>query len=160
MITLNDTRTVSVTPTVDTLIYAAKDCIGGLLTFPNIISSRSRCGIIRAVTITDRSDNAVAYELVVFKSQPTGTFTDQAPFDPADADLPLISPVISIPSANHYSFNDNGVSSVSGLSSIVVSDTASANTGNMTLYACLITRGTPTYANAADVTVTITVTSE
>lgn len=147
------TKYVSVTPTVDTSAYAAKDSIGGVMTFTNITCQGSNKGQLVAVMVSDKADNAVEYDLLTFNSSPGGTFTDQATVDPSDADLLLMNPVINIASTDHFSFNDNGFSSISSLGSRVQAYNAETLPG--TLYAVLVSRGTPTYATSSDVTVTL-----
>lgn len=150
-----DVKFVSVTPTVDTSIYAAKDCIGGLMTFSTSVCGPVKHGYVTAAMVSDKSDNAVEYDLLCFKSSPAGTFTDQAATDPADADLLLALPVINLASTDHFSFNDNGVSSLAGLKSQVWSASTGSTPGN--IYCALVSRGTPTYAAASDVTVTLAI---
>lgn len=153
-----ETRYVSVTPVVDTSAYAAKDVVGGasaalgsgILTF-----AVPKCGPTRvsSVILTDKSDNATEYDIVLFKSLPTGTITDQSGFAPADASLTKMLPVINLATTDHFSFTDNGVSSLSSLNSSVFSVTSSSS-GNV-LYAVIVSRGTPTYATSGDVTLTL-----
>lgn len=148
---------IAVTPIVDTGgAYSAKDDIGGLLTFTNIVCKNSRTVTIHSVMITDKSDNAVDYDVELFQSNPsTSTITDQAAFDPSDTDLyTKMLPTVTLSSTQtHYSYNDNGKSSLSSLASGAFVVTAGAP-----IYAALVSRGTPTYTAASDVTVLLGVT--
>jgi hypothetical protein len=152
-----DVKFVSVSPTVDTSIYAAKDNIGGLLTFSASVCGPIKHGYVTGVMITDKSDNAVEYDLLLFKSSPSGTFTDQAATDPSDADLSLMLPVINIASTDHFSLNDNGISSLSSLRSQVWAVPTSSSSSPGTLYGALVSRGTPTYTSTGDITVTLAI---
>lgn len=146
-----DLRFISRTPTVDTSAYAAKDDIGGLMEFAGLTCPGTKTGSIVGLTLTDKSDNATEYDVVLFKSNPsTSTITDQAAFDPSDADLSKMLPVVNIETTDHFSFNDNGISSVSSLASRAWSTTGTFTDG--TIYAALVSRGTPTYAASADIT--------
>lgn len=148
-----ETNYVSVTPTVDTSAYAAKDNIGGLQTLSLIGCNNKRRGKITSVVLTDKSDNATEYDIITFSSIPVGTFTDQAAVDPSDSDLLRMNPVINIASTDHFSFNDNGISSLSGLKSNGIAYVTSSLPG--TLYAAIVSRGTPTYGSSSDLTLTI-----
>lgn len=152
VVTRQQMKYIPLALTVDTSAYGTGDSIGGKLTFTNAVCSNSSSFVVQSVIIADRSANAVDYDLVLFKSNPSGstTITDQAAFDPADADLPLILPVIRIEDTDNFAFADNSVSSLSSLSS---GGFVTATGG--VLYGALVSRGTPTYANAADVTVTL-----
>lgn len=150
---LAETNYVSVTPTVDTSAYAAKDNIGGLQTLSLIGCNNKRRGKITSVVLTDKSDNAAEYDILTFSSIPVGTFTDQAAVDPSDSDLLRMNPVINLASTDHFSFNDNGISSLSGLKSNGIAYVTSSLPG--TLYAAIVSRGTPTYTSSSDITLTI-----
>lgn len=149
-----ETKWVSVTPTVTaSSAYTAKDAVGGLMTFTNLSCTNRGGGRINSVIITDKADQAVEYDVVLFKSQPAGTFTNKVTFDPADADLLLMMPIINLRSTDHFSFNDNGVSSLSSLNSGAWTTVTSGLPG--TFYVSLVTRGTPTYASTSDITLTL-----
>jgi hypothetical protein len=152
---------------VGTSIYAAKDAIGddgasniSTILFSNVLCRESRTGRITAVALSDASDNAVEYDLLLFTSAPGGTFTDNNPADPTDADLLLMMPVINLASTDHFSFNDNGISSLSSLNSSAYSLTKDATTGSYNLYGVLVSRGTPTYTADTDVKVRLAVTCD
>jgi len=143
------TRCFSATPVVDTSAYATGDLIGGKLTFsPPAGTSYQGTGYIVSVSITDKADQAVDLELVLFHTNPSSTtFTDQAAFDPADADLAYVSSVIALASSTtFFTYNDNGVHFLGSLA---------IPFKGKTLYGALVSRGTPTFAAASDVTVTV-----
>lgn len=146
-----DTRFVSVTPTVDTSAYASGDVIGGKLTFSNALPWRTGTGFLVSVTISDKAAQASDLDLVLFESDPdSSTFTDQAAFDPADADLSKVLTVVNFGSSSRFAFNDNGVKHVASLA-VPIKGRSSA--GVVTLYGVLVSRGTPTFASSSDVTV-------
>ena len=153
-----DSRFVSVTPTVDTSIYASGDVVGGLMTFTGALSSWTGSGIITGALIADKSAVAHDLELHIFESLPASTFTDQAAFDPDDADLLKEVAVISFGSTSRYAFSDNGVKYLGSIS-CPVRARSSSNPGNA-LYGVLVSRGTPTFTGASDITVRIAVTSD
>lgn len=149
-----ETKYISVTPTVTaSSAYTAKDSVGGLMTFSNVSCLGRTKGRVNSVMISDKADQSVEYDVVLFKSSPAGTVTNKSAFDPADADLALMLPVINLRTQDHFSWNDNGISSISSLSSGAVSSSGDGLPG--TIYAAIVTRGTPTYASTSDITLTL-----
>lgn len=158
-----DVRVITVTPVVDTNQYAAGDDIGGIMTFTGLLCGPTKTGLVESVTITDKNNQAVEYDVVIFSANPTSSTStcpssgicDQQAFKPADADLAYLNPFINIQSTDRSSFSDNGMSSLSSLKSTIKSNTTGSDPGNA--YVALVTRGTPTYATASDVSLRIAV---
>lgn len=154
--TRSDVRFISRTPTVDTSIYAAKDNIGGVLEFAGLTCPGTKTGSIVGLMLSDKSDNAAEYDIVFFRTavSASSNINDQAAFDPSDTDLATnMLPVVNLETTDHFSFNDNGISSLSSLSSRAWSTTTTFAGG--TIYAAIVSRGTPTYAGTADLTLTL-----
>jgi len=137
---------ISQTPTVSTTpAYTAKDAVGGLLTFANAVRETGSSGVLMGVTVIDASQQRPSLELVLFDRTFTAS-TDNAIFDPTDADLANCLGVVAINS--WADFNDNSVATVSGVSlPIVLSGTS--------LFGQLLTRGTPTFVATTDITVIV-----
>lgn len=149
-----ETKVVSVTPTVDTSIYASGDVIGGLMTFSNAVGYQSTTGIVTSATVSDKNSTASDLELWVFSSNPSAsTFTDQAAFTIADADITKVISVISLGSTSRFDAANNGVKYLGSISCPV-------STTSKTLYAVLVSRGTPTFATSSDVTVKLAIASD
>ena len=153
-----DSRFVSVTPTVDTSIYASGDVIGGLMTFTGALSGWTGSGIITGSLIADKSKVAHDLELHVFESEPTGPFTDQAAYAPTNADLLKEVAVISFGSTSRFDGASNGVKYLGSISCPVRARSGS-NVGTA-LYGVLVSRGTPTFAGSSDITVRLAITSD
>lgn len=143
-------ETVSATPTITAGAYSANDAVGGILTFnlPEYFLQQGSFEI-RGGRITDKGAQAANLVLVLFKSSPAGTFTDNAAFDPADADLALAFGAIQF--TTHAAFSDNSLSYVDSLSKLGKFTQLSATTG--AFYGAIYTTGTPTYASTSDLTV-------
>lgn len=158
-----DVRVITVTPVVDTSQYASGDDIGGIMTFTGLLCGPTKTGTVESIVITDKNNQAVEYDVVIFSSNPTSSTTtcpisgicDQQAFKPTDADLAYVNPFINIQSTDRSSFSDNGMSSLSSLRSTIKSNSTGSETGNA--YVALVSRGTPTYATAGDVSVRIAV---
>lgn len=160
---------VSVTPVVTaSSAYTTKDNVGGLMTFSNITCQNMQKGQFIGVIIADKSDQAVEYNLVFFKSAPsqsdvsgggdctgaTKYICDKNAFDPLDADLPLLMPFVNLQTTDRVSFADNGYSSLSSLDSVAMSgNTVTYLPGTIYMGAQVI--GTPTYTETSALTFTL-----
>lgn len=136
------TGVVTTTPTIDTAIYASGELMGGLQTLSNATSPTVFGGIIAQVEITDKDAENAAIDVIYFDSNPSSTtFTDQAPLDIADVDLTKIICVVSITAYKAYADNSSAA-----LQNVNCPFRASSST----IYAAFISRGTPTYTSASD----------
>lgn len=143
------TNRISATPTVSSgSIYAAKDAIGGIMTFADAARATGEGGILESVTIVDKGQQMAALDLVLFNASPSGTFTDNATSDPSDADLTTVVGVIPFVVGDYFDFSDNSVAFRSGLG--IAYDCAATS-----LFGVLVARGTPTYGSTSDVVVVL-----
>lgn len=141
---LSPVQQVSVTPTIDTNAYAAGDLIGTKLTFASALNASSLSGLLTSVTLTDLGAEGKNVELVIFNADPTGTtFTDNAAFDPADADLTKI--VCRVYITSHSAFNDNGASFANNIGCAISASTS-------TIYGAMIAREIVTYDTTSAIT--------
>lgn len=132
-------------PTITAGAYSANDVVGGRLQFTGWIS-----GTLQSITVCDNAAQAVDYILVFFESEPTD-IADNAPADIADADLDKIIYNDSLLDASDKkAFVDNSFVFLYNL------DVPMWATGK-SIFAYLITPGTPTYAATDDITVTVQV---
>lgn len=140
-------RTATASPTCDTNIYASGDLIGGKL---SLVVNKNN-GVINTLVLTDAANQKSALDVVFFVDNPSNTvFTDQAALDIHDTDLKLIAGRITLAATDYVSYADNAEATVKpNFGYQLVSGT--------TLYACLVSRGTPTYAAATDLQLRVTV---
>lgn len=137
------TAVVEAAPTVDTSAYATGELIGGKLTLTNATAYTVYSGIISNVTIIDKDKEGADLDVVFFDTDPTATtFTDQAAFDPADADALNIICTISL--TTDVAFANNGLSYANNQNCPF--KTNSSNT----IYAAIVSRGSPTYTSSSD----------
>lgn len=146
-----DTRFIQATPTVDTAIYAPGETVGTLMTFTAACNVRTDRGEVLGVKIFDKDKEAADLDLVLFRSTPAGTFTDNAAFDPTDAGLLAITANISV--TDEAAFSDNGMSFKTEIVRPIRCTDGVA-------YGYLVSRGTPTYTSASDLTVQIEVVAD
>lgn len=145
------TQFLTVSPVVDTSAYATGDLIGSKLTYIPAVRPSTKTGVFIGAVISDLAAQTADMDLVLFSDNPTGTtFTDQAALDIADADLPKVIAVIPFRSTGVYTFADNGVHTTNSVMVPVKSL-------NSTIYAALVSRGTPTFASSADLKITLAI---
>jgi hypothetical protein len=121
-------------------IYAPGDLLGNKLILINALRIAGGSGLLQSITVQDLSNQKGALDVVIFDSDPSGTtFTNNAAFDVADADIVKIIGVVSIIPSDYIGFAYSAVATKSGLAMPV------AVAAGRDLYACLVCRGTPTY---------------
>jgi hypothetical protein len=133
--------------TVDTSAYAAGDLVskgGAVLTFDLGAFGKGAGGLIQSARLVDQAKQQVPLDLVLFDSNPSNTtFTDNAAFDVADADMDKVIGLVRL--VDYCALNDNAFA----LASNLALDFALKGDGS-TLYGALVSRGAPTYVAATD----------
>lgn len=143
---------IAQTPTISNgAIYAAKDAVGGIMTFANAARASGGSGVIRAAALIDKGQQVGhTTDLVLFDQTIAGTVTDNNAFDPDDATLAnLIGYVTFTATTGFRDFNDNAVAFAQCEIPYVCAATS--------LFGALVARGTPTYTSTSDLTVVLTV---
>jgi hypothetical protein len=148
-----ETFHLTAAPTVDHAgAYAAGDLIGGKLTLSPAVRLPGFGGIITRITLSDKAKQNAPIDVVLFVADPDATtFTDQAALDIDDADL-LNSFHVSILATDYASFADNSEATVNNVGAAF-----RLAAGSKELYAALVCRGTPTYAAAGDLQLTVAI---
>jgi hypothetical protein len=139
---------ISVVPAISTSVYAAKDNVGALLTFANAARYSGGSGRLLAVTLVDKDQEKADLDLVLFDRTFTAP-TDNAVFDPTDAELDTCVGWVPIGAGMYADFNDNSVAHLDLSLSYVLNGTS--------LFGALVARSTPTYTAATDLTCILTV---
>jgi hypothetical protein len=144
-VTAQPTITIASTPTVSTSpAYTSGDSVGGKISLASAVRLAGTGGTITSVTITDKGKQSAAIDVVFFNADPTNTtFTDNGALTVHDTDLLTIIGVVPITSWAAFVDNSVGYANGLGLGYKIATGT--------TLYACLVTRGTPTYAATTDI---------
>lgn len=137
---------ISLTPTVTAGAYVANDAVGGLLTFTNAARLTAGGGVIKDVLLLDDAGQDASLELWLFNATFTA-MSDNAAWNPSQADLRKLVAIISIPAGSYF---DAGTESAARVEVSQRYDVAATS-----LFGQLVTRGTPTYAATDDVTVII-----
>ncbi len=141
------------TPAITAGAYGAGDALGGRMGFDGAVLTGRTAGTITKVVIVDDADQGAPIDIVFF-SEPFAATADNAPFDPADADMQNCLGYIDMAATDYSRFANNGVATkTSGLR--MPFDFVLPVNGR--LYAQMGVRGAPTYVATDDLTIKITV---
>jgi len=139
--------------------YADRDLICEKITL-NTAVRESACAVIRKVVIIDQAKQSAAINLVFFHSDPSAsTFTENAEFDCADADLDNCIGVIAVAGTDYLALKDNSIATVGAANDLyfpIYAKPASTDTSTpTTIYMAVLSGGTPTYVAAGDLRIKI-----
>lgn len=124
--------------------YSAGNAVGALRTLTNAVRTPGT-GILQSVTLLDRANQKQPMTLFIFDSNPAAaTITDKAAFVFSTDDLKVIAQV-NIGAGDYTTTNSKAIANLGGLA---IPLKAASGT---TLYAVLVTSGTPTFAATTDV---------
>ncbi len=143
---------LSVTPTISTSIYAAKDAVGALMTFSNAVRSSGGTCRLEAVQIVDKGQQMRDLDLVLFDRTITAP-TDNAIFAPTDAEMANCIGGVSFGAGFYMDFSTNSVAVVNNVGLEVVLN-------GTDLFGVLVARATPTYTSTSDLIVILTLTQD
>ena len=150
-----DWKTVVVTAVVDTSANAANDCVGGLLTFSNVVAGRRpnrQAGRIRRVVAMDKAAQATDYKIYFFDANPSAsTYATNGALSIHDNDIGKLLGVLALATAiaGGASVGRTVAPDFIGLPFVLPS--------GRDLYAIATCDGTPTYGAASDLSIGITV---
>lgn len=134
----NQYHVVEVNPTLDTSAYASGDRVGSLMTITGVGESGSGC-VLDKVVIVDQAKQSSALKILLFNAAPTIASADNAAIDITDAEMiAKCIGVIDVPSASYVALANNSV--------VDVAYARSVKAPAMTMYALLVSAGSPTYA--------------
>ena len=140
-------RTVTVTPTVDTSIYASGDQIGTLFTITGALKL-FQSGLLESVTVVDKSKQKSAINIILFNQSTAVASADNAALDITDALMATNSlGYVPVAAADYKDLNANSIATVRGLNLSV------SSTGD-NLYGIILSGGTPTYTSASELVIT------
>jgi hypothetical protein len=152
-VTVGGTTTILQIPTISTSpAYTAGDNVGAKITLASAVRVSGGTGIIQSITLSDKGKQSAATDVIFFSANPTNTTaTDNTAQTIHDTDLLTIIGVVSIVAADWFAFVDNSVASKLGLG------LAFKAVGSTSIYAILVTRGTPTYTATTDLQLGVTI---
>lgn len=123
--------------------YASGNAVGGLMTLASATASNGSGGLLQSVIQYTKSAQTASIDVFVFKANPSSsTCTDKTAFSLAAADFDKVIGVAHI-----SDWTSAGTPSVGQSQSLAIPFSLASGTA---LYACAVTRGTPTYASTSD----------
>lgn len=143
---------VTITPTTDTSAYGSGDQIGSKLTVTGPSSGSGSGCRIEKVVVVDKASQKSNLKIWLFNDDPTVASADQAAANVSDTELvSKCIGVIAVSGSTDYA--DLSAASVATVKpDLVVKPKAGTNT----LYALVVSGGTPTYTSASDLTIKLT----
>lgn len=138
---------VRLEPAVTAGAYAAGDCVGGLLQFPNMAPTAGQGGLLTDAVLVDDAGQDAEMELWLFVRPFTSPGDNNAFGGIAEDDLEHLVGIISTADGT---WRAAGTPSAVHLENVNIRYILPAGT---TLYGQLVTRGTPTFVAVDDVSV-------
>jgi hypothetical protein len=145
------TRVITPVTTVSLTAYAAGDTIAGKLTLTNAVRIVSGSGVLQTLTVIDADNEKAAFDVYLFDSNPTGTYTDNAVPTVASVDLAKVIGVIPVLNTDYHTIASDAVAMPT------FQPIAFTANGSQNIYAVCIARGTPTYTATNDLTLRFSV---
>ena len=140
---------LQVTPTISTTAYAAKDNVGGLMTFAGAARASGGSCWLQSAQIVDKAQQMRELDLLLFDRSITAP-TDNAVFDPTDTELGYCVARVNFNPSDYADLSDNSVAVRSNLGHQLVLN-------GTDLFGVLVARATPTYAATTDLVVALTI---
>jgi hypothetical protein len=147
---------VSVTPNIETSAYATGDVIGELMEFEGALREVRGSGHLSGAIISNKAAQAVDLELWVFFKEPeNSTLTDNSAIAVSDDDIANGVMILSFGSATRFTSANNIIHYLGNQLHPVFGRIGDRNSTSSSLWAVLVSRGSPTFGSAADLTVTL-----
>ena len=129
--------------------FSAQDNLGGKLAFGAVMTETGGLAFVESLTLVDRANQKSAMLLLLFSADPSGsTLTDNAATVIADADDVNLVAAIPIAIADYTTV---GAKAVANLKSLHIP----IKSGTQSLWGALVCLGTPTYAAATSLQLTL-----
>lgn len=150
----------TITPAINTSIYASGDCLGGLNTITNAARYSGGGGVITSVVVLDKTQaQRAAIDLFFFSTSVTSAGNNN-PVAFSDADMGNFIGSISILTGTYNTaFPGTPLNSVAFLPDTKTAANPSSLaipyycSGSTSLYMQAVVRGTPTYTSASDIVI-------
>jgi hypothetical protein len=149
-------RVVTVTPTVDTAIYASGDRIGSIMEFTNALDDSSGTATIQSVTIVDKAAQSSILQILFFNDLPTVASADNAALNITDAEMAAkCIGHVSVVAADYFALSASSVACVRNINLLVTSVKSSTNTTGKSIWGVIRSGGTPTYTSTSDLVISV-----
>jgi hypothetical protein len=137
-----------VIPTLDTSgAYTAGDTLFEPVEITAVVDSLMGGGSMEVVVVADAAVQNAGFDLYLMNAQPSGLYAANAAFGPTAGDLALVAGIVSFTSGDY---------TTEGVAQHIGSIPFWIQAGLASLWAVAVTRDTPTYITAADLTLNFT----
>lgn len=151
-------KVVTMTPTVDTAIYASGDQLGSLVQLTNAMDDSSGTGMIVSVAVLDKASQSATFDLLLFNDLPTVASSDNAALNISDAEMASkYIGHIRVTAANYVALSACSVCTVADSALLVNSVKSANNPTGRSLWAIIRSGGTPTYTSTSDLVLKIAI---
>lgn len=162
---------LQITPVISSSpAYTSGDCLGPLTTISNAARYSGGGGLIRSITVVDKTQAQRAnMDLVLFDRTVT-TAADNAAFQCSDADMLNcigVIPLITVATQYNTAWPGTPLNSIATIPNHELTTSGTTQNGSMfpfpfvlngtDLFAQLVVRGTPTYTSTSDIVVSFTI---
>lgn len=144
-----DGISISVVPPVDTGIYASGDLLFAPIKLQNATLNTKGLAFLRTLLILDSANQKSAMDLLFFESDPGSLAALNAALDMPAAALALLIGTLTVASADYITLKASTNAAGLKLPSMMLP----AAKGSRDFWLAGVSRGTPTYATAADLTI-------
>lgn len=136
---------VAVIPAVSTTpAYSSGDCVGGKLTLSNAVRVGAGGALLTDLMVLDKGNQKAPLTLLIYDANPSAaTLTDNAALVNSTDDVKVLGKV-NITAADYETVNTKAYAHIRNIAAICIPASGT------TLYAALLTTGTPTYASTSD----------
>jgi hypothetical protein len=138
-------KTVTVTPTLDTSIYASGDRMGSVMTLSGVAMEDGGSVTLDGISIVDTDKQDAAFDVWLFNASPTLISADNAAISLLDSEMTSKAVGWQVLAASDY--KDAASSSIAYKGNL--NAPLKVKSGTKNLYALLVSRGTPTYNASA-----------
>lgn len=131
-------------PVTASSAYASGNAVGTLMLMPTATRETGGSALVQSALVYSKSAQTAQVDLFLFKSNPTAsTCADKTAFSLAAADFDKVVGVIHVTDWTSAGTPSVGQGQTQALPFALASGTA--------MYACAVTRGTPTFSSTSDV---------
>jgi hypothetical protein len=146
---------VQVTPVIDTAAYATGDVLGGLQTIANAARFAAGGGLIRSITVLDKTQAQRAAIDILFFDRSVTVAANNAPVAMSDADMANFLGLVAV-AAGDYNTAWPGTP-LNSVATKVITEGLPFVCQATSLFAVAVVRGTPTYTSASDLVFSYTI---
>jgi len=146
--------TFTVTPIIDTNIYASGDQVGSLNTIANAVCDNGGTGVLSHVTIVDKAKQNSILTLLFFSALPTLVSSDNAPLDISDVEMDKCLGKVAVDTTDYVDLANNSVATINGNGLVLDNKEPNKDISlKRNIYMVVLAGGSPTYGTTSDLVI-------